>query len=154
MDLFVPLYGSVMTSAQIRPDITGRAGSALNYFVSCHVWAVLFFVLWVGPLGPAQIYTYTAMPCHACRWPVGGAVGTDVWAEIRTARGGRIGGGCSYCSRVSHRTTTTTQYFTHSNYITHSNSKLKKEYNQLYTKFVSSVYCLMFITKAKLHHTL
>jgi hypothetical protein len=35
MDLFVPLYGSVMTSAQIRPDITGRAGSALNYFVSC-----------------------------------------------------------------------------------------------------------------------
>jgi hypothetical protein len=30
----------------------------------------------------------------------------------------------------------------------------KKEYNQLYTKFVSSVYYLMFITKVKLHHIL
>jgi hypothetical protein len=30
----------------------------------------------------------------------------------------------------------------------------KKEYNQLYIKFVSSVHYLMFITKIKLHHIL
>jgi hypothetical protein len=30
----------------------------------------------------------------------------------------------------------------------------KKEYNQLYTKFVSSVHYLMFVTKVKLYHIL
>jgi hypothetical protein len=32
-----------VTSAQTRPDITGRAGPALNYFGPCRAWAVLFF---------------------------------------------------------------------------------------------------------------
>jgi hypothetical protein len=32
-----------VASAQTRPDITGRAGPALNYFGSCRAWAVLFF---------------------------------------------------------------------------------------------------------------
>jgi hypothetical protein len=49
-----------VTSAQTRPDITGRAGPTLNYFGSCRAWAVLFFsVLRAGPPGPAQMYTYS-----------------------------------------------------------------------------------------------
>jgi hypothetical protein len=31
-----------VTSAQTRPDISGRAGPTLKYFVSCRLWAVLF----------------------------------------------------------------------------------------------------------------
>jgi hypothetical protein len=30
----------------------------------------------------------------------------------------------------------------------------EKKYNQIYTKFVSSVHYLIFITKVKLHHIL
>jgi hypothetical protein len=43
----------VVTSAQTQPDITGRAGSALNYFGPCRAWAVLFFPC-IGPSHQAQ----------------------------------------------------------------------------------------------------
>jgi hypothetical protein len=42
-----------VTSAQTRPDITGRAGPALNYFGPCRVWAVLFFPCF-GPAHQAR----------------------------------------------------------------------------------------------------
>jgi hypothetical protein len=42
-----------VTSAQTRPDITGRAGPALNYFGPCRAWAVLFFPCF-GPAHQAR----------------------------------------------------------------------------------------------------
>jgi hypothetical protein len=46
------------TSAQNRPDISGRVGPTLKYIGSYRAWAVLFSVLRAGPLDPAQMYTY------------------------------------------------------------------------------------------------
>jgi hypothetical protein len=63
-----------VTSAQTRPDITGRAGLTLNYFGSCRAWAVLFFVLRAGPSGPAQMYTYIH-DHHEVGAPLGARVG-------------------------------------------------------------------------------
>jgi hypothetical protein len=41
-----------VTSAQTRPDITGRAGPTLNYFGQCRAWAVLFFHALGRPIRP------------------------------------------------------------------------------------------------------
>jgi hypothetical protein len=72
MGLFMPLYGSfraclkraVLVPAhgpRPRPDISGRVGPALKYFVPCRGWAVLFSVLRAGPSDPAQMYTYKSI---------------------------------------------------------------------------------------------
>jgi hypothetical protein len=43
----------------LGPNPTRYNGpTALNYFGSCRAWAVFFFVLRIGPSGPAQMYTY------------------------------------------------------------------------------------------------
>jgi hypothetical protein len=69
-----------VTSAQTRPDITGRAGPALNYFGPCRAWAVLFSVLRAGPSGPAQMYTY-----NCCLLVIGRAESWVVRASMARA---------------------------------------------------------------------
>jgi hypothetical protein len=53
-----------MTSAQTRPDITGRAGPALNYFGPCRAWAVLFFRASGRPIRPGPNVHLYGQPCR------------------------------------------------------------------------------------------
>jgi hypothetical protein len=55
MGHFVPALNGPCSCPPMGRDLDPNLA---RYIGPCRAWAVLFFVLWAGPLDPTQMYTY------------------------------------------------------------------------------------------------